>query len=206
MTWDEVLAALPLIAIIRGVRPEEVEAVGDALADAGFVCIEVPLNSPEPLESIRRLRSRLGERALVGAGTVLTAEAVDAVADAGSEIIVAPNFDPRVAERAKARGLVYLPGVFTPSEAFAAIGAGADALKLFPAEAASPKVLKAIKAVLPPAAPVLPVGGIEPDGMAPWRAAGASGFGIGGALYAPGRSPAVVGERAERFVAAWRAG
>lgn len=206
MTWDEVLITLPLIAILRGVKPNEMVEVGEALVAAGFRCIEVPLNSPEPLESIRRLRSAMGPRALVGAGTVLTAEAVDRVAEAGGQIVVAPNFDAAVVQHAKARGLTVLPGVFTASEAFAAIAAGADGLKLFPAEAASPAVLKAMRAVLPPKMPILPVGGIEPGGMAAWRAVGAAGFGIGGALYAPGRSAADVGERARRFVEAWRTG
>jgi 2-dehydro-3-deoxyphosphogalactonate aldolase len=206
MTWDEVLATLPLIAILRGVKPDEVVEIGEALVEAGFRCIEVPLNSPEPLESIRRLRSAMGPRALVGAGTVLTAEAVDQVAQAGGQIVVAPNFDAAVVQHAKARSLTVLPGVFTASEAFAAIAAGADGLKLFPAEAASPAVLKALRAVLSPKMPILPVGGIEPGGMAAWRAVGAAGFGIGGALYAPGRSAADVRERSRRFVEAWRTG
>lgn len=203
MTWDQVLAALPLIAILRGVAPDEVEEVGEALVGAGLCCIEVPLNSPGPLDSIRRLRARLGERALVGAGTVLTAEAVDAVAEAGGQIVVAPNADPVVIARAKALGLIALPGVFTPTEAFVAVQAGADGLKLFPAEAASPKTLKAIRAVLPPNLPIFPVGGIEPEGMAAWRAAGATGFGIGGGVYAPGRSANEVGRRAAQFVQVW---
>jgi 2-dehydro-3-deoxyphosphogalactonate aldolase len=196
MTWDEVLATMPLIAILRGVKPNEVVEVGEVLVAAGFCCIEVPLNSPEPLESIRRLRSAMGPRALVGAGTVLTAASVNQVAEAGGQIVVAPNFDAAVVQHAKTRGLTVLPGVFTASEAFAAIAAGADGLKLFPAEAASPAVLKAMRAVLPPKMPILPVGGIEPGGMAAWRAVGAAGFGIGGALYAPDRSAAEIGERA----------
>ncbi len=204
MTWDDVLAALPLVAILRGVTPDEAVEIGEALVAAGFVCIEVPLNSPEPLESIRRLRAALGERALVGAGTVLSVGAVDAVAEAGGRIVVSPNADTAVIARTKALGMVSLPAFFTPTEAFAALDAGADGLKLFPAEAASPGVLKAMRAVLPPHVPVLAVGGIEPEGMAPWRAGGAAGFGIGGAIYAPGRSAGAVGARAARFVSAWR--
>ena len=204
MTFDELLQDLPLVAILRGIEPDEADAVGDALVEAGFRIIEVPLNSPEPLVSIERLRNRFDGRAIVGAGTVLSAEWVDRVADAGGQIVVSPNANVEVIARTKARGLIAFPAFFTPTEAFAAIDAGADALKLFPAEAASPKVLKAVRAVLPKDMPVFPVGGIEPDGMQPWREAGAAGFGIGGALYAPGRSAAEVGERAHRFVQAWR--
>jgi 2-dehydro-3-deoxyphosphogalactonate aldolase len=204
MSWDEVLATLPLIAILRGIRPGEALGIGEALVGAGFRCIEIPLNSPDPLNSIRRLREGLGRRALVGAGTVLNVEAVNDVAEAGGQIVVSPNCDPAVIAATKARGMAAVPAFFTPSEAFTAIEAGADGLKLFPAEAASPAVLKAIRAVLPDGLPVMPVGGIEPDGMAAWRKAGAAGFGIGGALYAPGRSAQEVGERARRFVEAWR--
>ncbi len=205
MTFDEMLKELPLVAILRGVKPDEVETIGEVLVEAGFRCIEVPLNSTEPLASIARLRRRFDGRAIVGAGTVLTVKAVDQVADAGGEIVVSPNTNVEVIARGKARGMIAFPAFFTPTEAFAALDAGADALKLFPAEAASPKVLKAIRAVLPPATPVFPVGGIDPDTMAPWREAGASGFGLGGALYTPGRTPAEVEIRARRFVQAWRA-
>lgn len=206
MTFDEVLRDLPLVAICRGIKPDEAEAIGDVLVEAGFRCIEVPLNSPEPLVSIERLSRRLEGHAIVGAGTVLTVKAVDRVADAGGQVVVSPNANVEVIARTKAKGMIAFPAFFTPTEAFAAITAGADALKLFPAEAAAPKVLKAVRAVLPPTMPVFPVGGIEPDGMQPWRDAGAAGFGIGGALYAPGRSPAEVAERAQRFVQAWRGG
>jgi 2-dehydro-3-deoxyphosphogalactonate aldolase len=198
-------AALPLVAILRGVRPDEVEAIGEALADAGFTLVEVPLNSPDPFASVERLARRLGERALVGAGTVLSVADVGRVRDAGGRMVISPNTDTGVIAATAAAGMAALPGYFTPSEAFAALGAGATALKLFPAEAASPGVLKAQRAVLPKDVPVLAVGGIAPDTMAPWRAAGADGFGLGSALYKPGASAADVGAAARAFVAAWRA-
>lgn len=194
------LARCPLVAILRGVRPDEVEAIGDALVSAGFSMIEVPLNSPDPVDSIARLARRVGDRALVGAGTVLTVEQVGVVADAGGRLIVSPNTDRAVIAHAAARGLVTLPGFFTPSEGFAALAAGASGLKLFPAEGASPAMLKAQRAVLPRDVPVLAVGGITPDTMAPWRAAGADGFGLGSALYTPGLSAADVGVRARAFI------
>lgn len=206
MTFDEVMDRLPLIAILRGITPGEAAAVGEALVGAGFLCLEVPMNSPEPLESIRRMRAALGERALVGAGTVLTVDAVAGVAEARGQIVVSPNMNAEVIRAAKAKGLLSLPAFFTPTEAFTALEAGADGLKLFPAEAASPRVLKAMKAVLPKAAPVFVVGGVEPGGMAPWVDVGAAGFGIGSAIYAPGRTAEEVRERAETFVAAWRRG
>jgi 2-dehydro-3-deoxyphosphogalactonate aldolase len=205
MTWDEVLRARPLIAILRGLQPDEAAAIGEALVGAGFLCIEVPLNSPQPLESIRRLRTALGDRALVGAGTVLEPGQVADIAAAGGQIIVSPNMDAGVIGAAKAAGLVSLPGVFTATEAFAALKAGADGLKLFPAEIAGPAAVKALKAVLPKGCPLLPVGGIEPETLAPYLAAGAAGFGIGGALYKPGWTAAQVAERAAAFVAAWDA-
>lgn len=201
-TFDAAFAQAPLVAILRGVRPDEVEAIGEALVDAGFTLIEVPLNSPEPLDSIARLARRLEGRAVIGAGTVLRTEDVAAVEAAGGTLIIAPNADTRVIAAAAARGLVAMPGIATPTEAFAALGAGAVALKLFPAEAASPAVLKAMRAVLPAGTRVLPVGGITPDVLGPWRAAGAAGFGLGSALYAPGMSADEVGERARGFVAA----
>ena len=198
-------ATLPLVAILRGIRPDEADGVGDALIEAGFTLIEVPLNSPDPFDSIARLAARSGGRALVGAGTVLTTGDVTRVRDAGGQMVISPNTDVAVIAATAAAGMASLPGYFTPSEAFAAIGAGASALKLFPAEAASPAVLKAQRAVLPKNVPVLAVGGIVPDGMAPWRAAGADGFGLGSAIYKPGMSATDVGEAARRFVAAWRA-
>ncbi len=195
-------AECPLIAIIRGVRPDEAVAVGDALVAAGIRIIEVPLNSPEPLVSIGLLARHLGSAATVGAGTVLTAAAVAQVANVGGALIVAPNTDPAVIAATVAAGLVSAPGYFTPSEAFAALAAGAHVLKLFPAEAASPIVLKAQKAVLPKTVPVLPVGGITPDSMAAWTAAGAAGFGLGGGVFTPGMTAAEVGSAAARYVAA----
>ena len=199
------LDALPLIAILRGLDPDEAVAVGEALCDAGFRCLEVPLNSPRPLESIARLAERFGESMLVGAGTVLSPTAVDEVKGAGGRVIISPNANPAVIAHAKALGLVSLPGIFTPTEAFAALDAGADGLKLFPAEIAGAKGLKALKAVLPKTVPVYAVGGVAPDSMADWCAAGADGFGIGSALYAPGVTAEEVGRRAVAFVAAWSA-
>ncbi|KHL26395.1 2-dehydro-3-deoxy-6-phosphogalactonate aldolase [Croceibacterium mercuriale] len=201
-TFDAAFARCPLIAILRGVKPDEVEAIGDELVAAGFTIIEVPMNSPEPLDSIARLAKRLAGRAVVGAGTVLTTDALAAVQDAGGTVIIAPNADTAVIAEAARRGLVALPGIATPTEAFAALAAGAAALKLFPAEAASPAVLKAMRAVLPAGTRVLPVGGIAPDNMTPWQAAGAAGFGLGSALYSVGLDAAAVRSRADAFIAA----
>jgi 2-dehydro-3-deoxyphosphogalactonate aldolase len=194
------LAACPLVAIIRGVAPDDVEAIGDALVAGGIRIIEVPLNSPDPLESIRRLSSRLGGRALVGAGTVLEVSQVGAVADAGGRLIVSPDTNVSVIRTTVSAGLVSSPGYFTPSEAFAALEAGAHTLKLFPAEGASPKFLKAQKAVLPKHVPVLAVGGITPDNMKQWLDAGATGFGLGSGLYQPGQSPEETETRARAYV------
>lgn len=193
----------PLVAILRGVTPSEIEAIGDALADAGFTLIEVPLNSPDPFDSIARLAQRLEGRALVGAGTVLTPQQAKDVAVAGGRLIVSPNTDPQVIAATLSAGLVSLPGCFTPSEAFAAFHAGAHALKFFPAEAMSPAVLKAQCAVLPRALPKLVVGGVTPEGMNAWRAAGADGFGLGSALYKPGMDAETVRKHADAFIAAW---
>jgi 2-dehydro-3-deoxyphosphogalactonate aldolase len=204
-TFHAAFARCPLVAILRGVRPEEAGPIGEALVAAGFTLVEVPLNSPDPLNSIARLAGALGTRAVVGAGTVLRAEAVEAVEAAGGTLIIAPNADPRVIAAAHARGLVAIPGIATATEAFAAIDAGATALKLFPAEGASPAVLRALRAVLPGDMPVLPVGGITAEALAPWRAAGAAGFGLGSALYKPGMAADEVGARARDFVAAWAA-
>jgi 2-dehydro-3-deoxyphosphogalactonate aldolase len=203
--FDAAFARLPLIAILRGLKPDEAVEVGEALVEAGFELIEVPMNSPEPLESIARLARALKGRAVIGAGTVLRPEGVTQVEAAGGTMIISPNANPAVISAAAARGLVSLPGVVTPTEAFAALEAGATALKLFPAEGASPAVLKAMRAVLPPATRVLPVGGVAPYNMGPWREAGAAGFGLGSALYKPGLSAAEVGTRARAFVEAWRA-
>ncbi len=204
--FDDAFAKCPLIAILRGVKPDEVEAIGEALVEAGFTILEVPMNSPDPLDSIARLARRLEGRAVVGAGTVLRVEDVEAVGAAGGTLIIAPNANVRVIAAAAERGYVALPGIATPTEAFAALDAGAAALKLFPAEAASPAVLKAMRAVLPKDTRVLPVGGITPERMAEWRTAGAAGFGLGSALYAPGMSADDVGARARGFITALNAG
>jgi 2-dehydro-3-deoxyphosphogalactonate aldolase len=198
-------ARLPLVAILRGVRPEEVEPIGDALVNAGFTLIEVPLNSPDPFTSIERLAHRLGDRALIGAGTVLSVGNVGRVRDAGGRMVISPNTDTDVIAATAAAGMTSLPGYFTPSEAFAALAAGATALKLFPAEGASPAVLKAQRAVLPRDAPVLAVGGVAPDTMAPWRLAGADGFGLGSALYRAGASVGDVARAARAFADGWAA-
>jgi 2-dehydro-3-deoxyphosphogalactonate aldolase len=177
----------PLVAIVRGVTPGEAEAIGDAIYEAGIRIVEVPLNSPDPLASIERLAKRFGERMLVGAGTVLEPTDVGRVWDAGGRLIVSPDTNVEVIAATATIDLVSSPGYFTPSEAFAAVRAGATALKLFPAEAATPTVLKAQLAVLPRNVPILAVGGIKPDNMRPWLDAGASGFGLGGGLYQPGQ-------------------
>lgn len=202
---DQALQQLPLVAILRGVKPDEVEAVADALYAEGFRVIEVPLNSPQALDSIGRLARRMPDDALIGAGTVLSADAVRDVQIAGGRVIVMPHADVAVIRVAKARGLACVPGAATPTEAFAALQAGADALKLFPAELVTPAVLKAMRAVLPRELRLLPVGGITPETMAVYRKAGASGFGLGSALYSPGLAAAEVARRARSFVQAWRA-
>jgi 2-dehydro-3-deoxyphosphogalactonate aldolase len=202
--FDAAFARCPLIAILRGVTPDEVEAIGEALVGAGIGLIEVPLNSPDPLESIARLAKAFEGRAVIGAGTVLQVHDVAAVRAAGGTMIISPNANPAVISASAGQGLVSLPGIATPSEAFAALEAGATALKLFPAEGASPKVLKAMRAVLPKQVRVLPVGGIGPDSMRPWLEAGAAGFGLGSALYTVGSTAADVGARADAFVSALR--
>jgi 2-dehydro-3-deoxyphosphogalactonate aldolase len=202
--FDTAFARCPLIAILRGITPSEVVAVGEVLFDAGFRLIEVPLNSPDPLDSIARLAQAFAGRAVIGAGTVLRAADVTAVQVSGGTMIVSPNTNIEVIGATSKAGLVALPGIATPSEAFAALAAGATALKLFPAEGASPAVLQAMRAVLPAGVRVLPVGGITADNMAPWLKAGAAGFGIGSALYSPGLAPDQIGVRARTFVAAWK--
>ena len=201
--FDAAFDALPLVAILRGVTPAEAVAVGRALVDAGWRLIEVPLNSPEPLRSIEALVAALPD-ALVGAGTVLTPTAAREVHAAGGRMIVAPNFDAAVVRESLRLGMVALPGVMTPSEAFAALASGATALKLFPAEAIAPAAVKAMRAVLDPAVRVLPVGGITLASMAHYRAAGAAGFGIGSSLYKPGSTADEVAAQARRWAAAWR--
>jgi 2-dehydro-3-deoxyphosphogalactonate aldolase len=198
------LVPTPLVAILRGVKPDEAEAIAAPIVDAGFGAIEVPLNSPEPLASIAILVRRFGERILVGAGTVLEPYEVDDVAEAGARLVVAPNADRAVIERAAKLKLVALPGVATMTEAFAALKAGASGLKLFPGEAIPPEVVRAWRSVLPKGTPLLPVGGITPERIAPYRRAGADGFGIGSALYKPGASVDEVARAAEAFVKAWR--
>ena len=197
--WQEHLARLPLIAILRGIRPDEAVPVGAALLAAGFVALEVPLNSPDPLATIAQLAEAFGERALIGAGTVLDPAQARQVGAAGGRLIVMPHGAPEVIAAAKAAGLLCIPGVATPTEAFAALAAGADALKLFPAEALAPPLVKAWRAVLPPEVWLLPVGGITPSILAPYLAAGANGFGLGSALYRAGMSAPEVAERAQAF-------
>ncbi|MFT0179053.1 2-dehydro-3-deoxy-6-phosphogalactonate aldolase [Pseudomonas benzopyrenica] len=201
---DTYLKDLPLIAILRGVTPDEIVPVGRALYDAGFRVIEIPLNSPQPFESIRRLTAELDESCLIGAGTVLTEAQVAEVDAAGGRLIVSPNANLAVIRASKAAGLVSAPGVATPSEGFAALDAGADSLKLFPAEQLGPAVVKAWRAVFPKALALLPVGGITPNNMGPYVAAGANGFGLGSALYKPGLTAAQVSANAQAFAAGWR--
>lgn len=202
-TWPE--GILPLVAILRGIRPEEVVEVGAALQEAGIGAIEVPLNSPLPLESVARLAEKFGDRCLCGAGTVLRPTDVDAVHAAGGRLIVTPNTVPAVIERAVALGLTVMPGFATPTEAFAALGAGAGMLKLFPAASYGPAHLKALRDVLPAAVSVFAVGGVGASNLAPWRLAGCAGLGVGGDLYRPGHPPGEVHRRALALVAAWRA-
>ncbi|MCI0755933.1 2-dehydro-3-deoxy-6-phosphogalactonate aldolase [Teichococcus vastitatis] len=202
---DSAFAQLPLVAILRGLRPEEAAPVAEALFEAGFRLIEVPLNSPEPFNSIATIRRLLPRDALVGAGTVLRSEDVGRLADLGAELVVMPHADAAVIRAAAAAGMLCTPGVATPTEAFAALDAGAAALKIFPAEMAGPPVIKAMLAVLPRGTRLLPVGGITPDTMAPFRAAGAAGFGLGSALYKPGMTADDVAGQARRFTAAWAA-
>jgi len=194
-----------LIAILRGLRPDEALTIGEVLITAGIDRIEVPLNSPDPLVSIAALAKAFGDRALIGAGTVLTEAEVAAVADAGGRLIVSPNCDPGVIRATKTRGLQSWPGVMTPTECFAALAAGADGRKLFPGSLIGPAGLKAISAVLPKGTPVYAVGGAGPGNFADWRDAGADGFGIGTALYQPGLGAAEVARRAAAIAAAYDA-
>lgn len=199
------LAQCPIAAILRGVTSDEIDAIGDALVEAGITVIEVPLNSPDPFESIRRLAARHGTRALIGAGTVLDPADVHAVFACNGRLIVAPNADLAVISQAKVGGLVALPGVMTPSEGFAALKAGADGLKLFPAEVIPPVVFKAWRAVFPPDTLMLAVGGVGVANIKAYAQAGASGYGVGSALYRPGRPAAEIGRLARALVAAARA-
>jgi 2-dehydro-3-deoxyphosphogalactonate aldolase len=205
MTLDDYLTPLPLVAVLRGITPGEIPPVADALTAEGFRILEVPLNSPQPFDSIRRLAEGYGSRCLVGAGTVIEVDDVARVADAGGNLIVMPHADTAVVREAKRLGMVCLPGVATPTEAFAALAAGADGLKMFPAEAMVPAALRAWRAVLPQSARVFAVGGIRPDNMAPWWAEGAAGFGTGSNLYKPGAPAEAVRAGAAAYAAAFRA-
>ncbi len=196
------LARSPLIAILRGVKPDEVVEVAEALAAHGLAIVEVPLNSPDPFESVRRLVRQFGDRLLIGAGTVMTVQQVDQLAESGGRLVVTPHAADAVVRAAKRHGMIACPGIATPTEAFAMLAAGADGLKLFPAEASSPAALRALRAVLPAGTLTMPVGGIEPGNMQPWLEAGAVGFGIGGSIFRPGDTPQVVGDKAARLVAA----
>ncbi|MEM1352117.1 MAG: 2-dehydro-3-deoxy-6-phosphogalactonate aldolase [Pseudomonadota bacterium] len=196
---------LPLIAILRGVTPAEAIEIADVLLECGITQIEVPLNSPDPLDSIGKLCARFGQDALIGAGTVLTTEEVDAVAQVGGRLVVSPNCDTAVIAATKAHGMESWPGIFTPTEAFAALKAGANGLKLFPGAMAGPTGLSAMRAILPEGTRVYAVGGAGPENFAAWIEASADGFGLGSALYKPGLTAAEVGDRAQRIVAAYRA-
>lgn len=201
--FDACASALPLVAILRGITPAEAQGVATALYAEGFRLIEVPLNSPDPFESIARIRRALPHEALVGAGTVLRVDDIGRLLHAGGELVVMPHADTAVIRAAKAAGLLCVPGVATPTEALAALDSGADALKLFPAELITPAVVKAMRAVLPKSTRLLPVGGITPDNMASYMRSGASGFGLGSALYAPQTPSGEVAVRARRFVSQW---
>jgi len=205
MNLDDYLEPLPLVAVLRGITPEEIAPVTDALHVQGFRILEVPLNSPRPFESIRLLSQRHGDRCLVGAGTVIDPGDVARVRDAGGALIVMPHADVAMIREAKRLGMICLPGVATPTEAFAALAAGADGLKLFPAEAMVPAALRAWRAVLPPGTRVFAVGGIRADNMAPWWNEGAVGFGTGSNLYKPGADVAQVRAAAAAYAAAFRA-
>lgn len=203
--FEAIVVDLPLVAILRGLPPTDAVPIARRLHAAGFRLIEVPLNSPDPFASIAAIRADLGDDTLVGAGTVTSVAAVDRLSEIGADLVVMPHSDVAVITAAVEAGLVVMPGIATPTEAFAALAAGARALKLFPAEMLGPSVVKALRSVLPAGTRLMPVGGITPDGLAPYVAAGAAGFGLGGALYRPGATTDEVGAAAERFVAAWKA-
>jgi 2-dehydro-3-deoxyphosphogalactonate aldolase len=205
MNLRDYLTPLPFCAVLRGIGPEEIPAVADALVAEGFRILEVPLNSPRPFDSIRLLAQRCGREVLVGAGTVLAVDDVARVHEAGGNVVVMPHADLAVVREAKRLGMVCMPGVATPTEAFAALAAGADGLKMFPAESLPPAALKAWRAVLPRGTIVLAVGGMKPDTLAPYWSAGADGFGTGSNLYAPGTDPAAVRSAAAAYAAAFRA-
>ena len=202
--FDEKLVELPLIAILRGITPDESLAVGEALISAGFGIIEVPLNSPDPLISIARMAKHFAGQAVIGAGTVYRVADVDAVHKAGGTLIVSPNCNPAVIARSKELGLISAPGVFTPTEAMTALDAGADVLKLFPGEALNPTIVRGMNAVLPKGTRLILVGGVTPDTPQQWKGAPIVGYGIGSALYKPGLTAQDVGARARAFVAGVR--
>lgn len=205
MNFHDVLKDCNLVAILRGIKPEEAEPIAEVLIEAGFRILEVPMNSPEPLKSIETMVKRFGDQALIGAGTVLTTNQVADVAATGAKVIISPNCNTAVIKASVEKGMISLPGVATPSEAFAAIEAGATGVKAFPAEAIPPVVIKAWKAVLPKHIPVLAVGGVTPDNMKAFIDAGAAGFGIGGSLYKPGDDANAVAAKAKAFITAMRA-
>lgn len=198
-------SALPLVAILRGIRPQEAVDIGVSLVEAGFRLIEVPLNSPDPFTSIAALRQALPDEVLVGAGTVLELAQIGQLCECGGELVIMPHADLALIRAAKAAGLLCVPGIVSPTEAFAALAAGADALKIFPAELVTPAILKAMRAVLPKGIGLLPVGGIKPESLKPYVDAGATGFGLGSALYKPGMTVGQTASMARQFVAAWRA-
>lgn len=204
--FPTLMAELPMVAILRGIKPEEVLAHGEALINAGFSILEVPLNSPEPFKSIELLQKKFGDKALIGAGTVMRKDQIDQLVEIGAGIMVCPHTDVALIRAAKAAGLYAFPGFFTASEAFAAIEAGADAIKLFPAEAmTSPNVISALCAVVPKSVRICPVGGVTPSNMGSYIDAGAQGFGLGSALYKAGQSVEVTSKNAHAFVAGWKA-
>lgn len=202
--FERHFASCPLIAVLRGVRPDEVEAIGEALVEGGIRIIEVPLNSPDPFSSIKRLAARVRGHATVGAGTVLGVDQVEQVRAAGGQLIVSPTTNPAVIAATVAADMISCPGYYTPTEAFAALDAGARMLKFFPAEAASPAVIRAQRAVLPKDTRLIVVGGVVPDAMAQWTHAGADGFGLGSGLYKPGQDAITTFDRARAYVAALR--
>ncbi|WP_323796473.1 2-dehydro-3-deoxy-6-phosphogalactonate aldolase [Nisaea sp.] len=203
---EEALSVCPIVAILRGLEPERAEEIGQALFDAGIRVIEVPLNSPQPFESIASLARLLGDRAVIGAGTVLTDEDVRAVAAAGGRLVVSPNTDRRVIDETKRCGLISMPGFFTPTEAFQALAAGADYLKLFPGDAIEPKIVGALRAVLPPDRGIVVTGGVGLDNIADFFAAGARAVAVGSSIFKPGKPVDRIGADAAALIAAWREG
>ena len=201
-SWTQKLSDMPLVAILRGLPPEQAIDVSTVLVEAGFKIIEVPLNSPEPFESISKIKKHFGDQIIVGAGTVLTGEDARKVYDCGGELIVAPNLDPEVAEVSRALGMIYCPGILTPTEAFLALKLGATTIKLFPADAHPPSYIKAIRAVLPPETSIMPTGGIVPDNMAQYISAGATGIGLGSALYSPNKTLDEISAAAKTYIKA----